>query len=149
MATKANQMLAQGALGNLREARSKLAEASRIITDREDIEEIALLYVRQAESLLEAALEAQLHAAVESRVRKLLDSALAQSEPLEKRPFQIAKIALDALIIYKTTEPLPRWDIEVYRGVTQMAQWRQRAVSHLSQLIGIVDKAIQLLVGSA
>ena len=84
-------------------------------------------------------------------VREIIETTLAYAEPIQNRPFHAARVALDTLVLYRQAQlidNLPRWDIEVFREVAQVARWRQDADSHISQILGMVNKATQYLESS-
>jgi len=129
-------------------ASRKLEQASNDINSLDDLPELALLRITEAEAQLKTIMELNLSGEPVEYVRKLVETALAGSEPLERRPLHAAKVALDSLILYRQSQiadRLPRWDIETFREVAQRARWRQDADSHISQTLGIINKAVKYL----
>ena len=132
----------------LRNAIRNLENASRRINSLDEPPELAFYEIGEAEKLLRSILELEREEQLVEYVKKQIQMALAETEPPEERPLYIAKVALQALVLYERqeiVERLPQWDIEAFRASAQKAKWRQDAASRVSQVLGGLSRVLRYL----
>ena len=124
----------------------KLKEASDCLLFRNQNFELAFLKITEAEAELNRVFQ---DLSVKGNNKFICDilEPLLYSDRLSSRPLHVARICVDALIHYEQEKvfSMPSWDIEIFRGISQQAKWRQEADSSLSQMIGTINTLLERL----